>query len=150
MGVFVNSGKPLIFESHRTFENFGPTSKIMIIRPWALSPEGVVSNVLYAFLVIFTLEMNTKGPQEGVSKLLEITHMDFDHVLLACFFASCFVVLFQGLLGPSWCQLGANLGPTWALLEPTWEQLGWKIGPKQGVSRFPRAFGHRIRKSVPY
>ena len=31
--------------------------------------------------------------------------------------------------GPNLSQVGANLGPAWALLEPTWSQLGSMVGP---------------------
>ena len=57
------------------------------ILPRALSPEGIVSNVVDGSLAILTLVLNTlKRAQEGYSKLPTITRMDFEPIFRLCFF----------------------------------------------------------------
>ena len=57
------------------------------LRPRASSPEGNVSEVPYGSLATLSLILNPlKGPQEGFDKSGGSDCLDFDHLLLACFF----------------------------------------------------------------
>ena len=35
----------------------------------------------------------------------------------------------EGILAPSWLQVGAKLGPSYVMLGPSWGQVGAKLGP---------------------
>ena len=101
------------------------------IRPRASSPEGNVSEVPHGSLATLPLVLNPlKGPHQGLLKSCGLTWVDVDHPFLACFCLSCFVIVFQRVLGPSWGQRGANLGPFGANLGPPWLEDGAQVGGK--------------------
>ena len=99
---------------------------IIIIRPRASSPEGNVSDASDGSLTTLPLILNPlKGPQEGLAKFSGNLRL-FGHVFFVLF-CDRFLRGLGSLLGPTWRQLGANLGPFGANLGLTWVENGAQV-----------------------